>query len=187
VCIIIFVVDSHMRSHPSHAEDLEDDDDDLNQDDDEAMDDEQPENTPTRPTNRKQTRKQKINQLNKERESEISPISQDLLVKYLNYARIKIHPKLHQMDMDKVSRVYADLRRESISTGSFPITVRHLESILRIAESFAKMRLSDFVSQSDLNRAIKVSIDSFVGTQKVTVRRQLQKSFMKYTLPTRRS
>lgn len=182
-----FVVDSHMRSHPSHAEDLEDDDDDLNQDDDEAMDDEQPENTPTRPTNRKQTRKQKINQLNKERESEISPISQDLLVKYLNYARIKIHPKLHQMDMDKVSRVYADLRRESISTGSFPITVRHLESILRIAESFAKMRLSDFVSQSDLNRAIKVSIDSFVGTQKITVRRQLQKSFMKYTLPTRRS
>ncbi|KSA03441.1 uncharacterized protein AC631_00757 [Debaryomyces fabryi] len=183
-----FVVDSHMRSHPSQTEDLEDDEDDLNNaDDDEAMDDDQPENTPTRSNNKKQTRKQKINQLNKERESEISPISQDLLVKYLNYARIKIHPKLHQMDMDKVSRVYADLRRESISTGSFPITVRHLESILRIAESFAKMRLSDFVSQSDLNRAIKVSIDSFVGTQKITVRRQLQKSFMKYTLPTRRS
>ena len=88
--------------------------------------------------------------------------------------------------MDKVARVYAELRKESISTGSFPITVRHLESILRIAEAFAKMRLSDFVSQSDLNRAIKVSIDSFVGAQKVTVRKQLQSKFQKFTLPTRR-
>lgn len=180
-----FVIDSHMRSHPSTTEDIEDDQEKDDELDDEM--DETTEDTPTRANRGKQTRKQKINQLNKERESEISPITQDLLSKYINYARVKIHPKLHQMDMDKVSRVYADLRRESISTGSFPITVRHLESILRISEAFAKMRLSDFVSQNDLNRAIKVSIDSFVGTQKVTVRRQLQKSFMKYTLPTRKN
>ena len=70
------------------------------------------------------------------------------------------------MNMDKLARVYADLRKEAITTGSYPITVRHLESILRIAESFAKMRLSEFVSQNDLNRAIKVSIDSFIGAQK---------------------
>lgn len=114
------------------------------------------------------------------------PIKQELLAKYIYYARTKIYPRLQQMDMDKVARVYADLRRESITTGSFPITVRHLESIIRIAELFAKMRLSDFVSQSDLNRAIKVSIDSFVGAQKIAVRKQLQKSFQKYTLPSRR-
>lgn len=172
-----FVVDSHMRSHPSTTDDLEDDNG-ANRED-EAMEDD--------PTTPRKTRKQKINDMNKEKEQEISPISQELLAKYINYARQKIQPKLHQMDMDKVSRVYADLRRESISTGSFPITVRHLESILRIAEAFAKMRLSDFVSQNDLNRSIKVSIDSFVGAQKVTVRRQLQRSFMKYTLPQRRS
>lgn len=168
-----FVVDSHMRSHPSNIDDLEDDD---------MEDEEELANSPSRT---RQSRKDKINEFNKQKESEISPISQDLLVKYINYARVKIQPKLHQMDMDKVSKVYAELRRESISTGSFPITVRHLESILRIAEAFAKMRLSDFVSQSDLNRSIKVSIDSFVGAQKVTVRKQLQRAFQKYTLPTR--
>ncbi|ODV79938.1 MCM-domain-containing protein [Suhomyces tanzawaensis NRRL Y-17324] len=155
-----FVIDSHMRSHPTEAGDEDD------------------ENTDSR-----QARTERLNQ---QKESEISPIPQDLLAKYIHYARVKVQPKLHQMDMDKVSRVYVDLRKESISTGSFPITVRHLESILRIAEAFAKMRLSDFVSQNDLNRAIKVSIDSFVGAQKVTVRRQLQRSFQKYTLPTRR-
>ncbi|CAK7893230.1 DNA replication licensing factor Mcm2p [[Candida] anglica] len=172
-----FVVDSHMRSHPSNAEELEDDtnDMDINQGEDENISGEKS----------KQTRTQKINQLNKEKENEISPIAQDLLSKYINYARLKVQPRLHQMDNEKVERLYADLRRESISTGSFPITVRHLESIIRTAESFAKMRLSDFVSTDDLNRAIKVSIDSFVGAQKITVRRQLQKSFAKYTLPRR--
>ena len=122
--------------------------------------------------------------MNKQKELEISPIAQDLLIKYIQYARVKVQPKLHQMDMDKVARVYADLRKESIATGSFPITVRHLESIIRIAEAFAKMRLSEFVSQNDLNRAIKVSIDSFVGAQKLlskTITSQVQK----YTLPTR--
>ncbi|GEQ68249.1 hypothetical protein JCM33374_g1916 [Metschnikowia sp. JCM 33374] len=161
-----FVVDSHMRSHPANDDDVAEEID--------LTDDVQP---------RHQTRREKITQNTKQRESEISPIPQDLLTKYISFARTKVHPKLQQMDMDKVARVYADLRRESISTGSFPITVRHLESIIRIAEAFAKMRLSDFVSQSDLNRAIKVSIDSFVGAQKITVRRQLQKSFVKYTLP----
>lgn len=161
-----FVIDSHMRSHPTQEDSIEDDNGEDGED--------------------QSNRQEKIRQLNQQKEQEISPISQDLLIKYINYARVKIQPKLHQMDMDKVSRVYADLRKESITTGSFPITVRHLESILRIAESFAKMRLSDFVSQSDLNRAIKVSIDSFVGAQKITVRKQLQKSFMKYTLPNRR-
>ncbi|EGW34288.1 uncharacterized protein SPAPADRAFT_148936 [Spathaspora passalidarum NRRL Y-27907] len=160
-----FVVDSHMRSHPTNE--IEDD-----EDDDTAA-------------TAQRSRSAKINDLNKQKEQEISPIPQDLLVKYIQYARVKVQPKLHQMDMDKVARVYADLRRESITTGSFPITVRHLESILRIAEAFAKMRLSEFVSQNDLNRAIKVSIDSFVGAQKVTVRKQLQAKFQKYTLPTR--
>ena len=120
------------------------------------------------------TRSERIEQLNKQKEQEISPIPQDLLIKYIQYARVKIQPKLHQMNMDKLARVYADLRKEAITTGSYPITVRHLESILRIAESFAKMRLSEFVSQNDLNRAIKVSIDSFIGAQKVTVKQNLE-------------
>lgn len=152
-----FVLDSHIRSHPLNDNDIGN----ISED----------------------TRREKEALVLRQKEREISPIPQELLIKYIRYAREKVLPKLHQMDMDKVARVYADLRRESISTGSFPITVRHLESIIRIAEAFARMRLSDFVSQSDLNRSIKVSIDSFVGAQKITVRKQLQKSFMKYTLP----
>ena len=43
--------------------------------------------------------------------------------------------------------MYSELRRESMSTGSVPITVRHIESILRMAEASAKMHLREFVSQ----------------------------------------
>jgi len=50
---------------------------------------------------------------------------QDLLKKYIMYAREKIHPKLHQMDQEKVARLYSELRRESMATGSVPITVRY--------------------------------------------------------------
>ncbi|CCE64227.1 hypothetical protein TPHA_0H00160 [Tetrapisispora phaffii CBS 4417] len=164
-----FVVNSHVRSHPD-SEIAEDNDDNDDMDEENAV-----------PNHELSARQKKLERQRK-KEQEISPIPQDFLMKYIHYARTKIHPKLHQMDMDKVSRVYADLRRESITTGSFPITVRHLESILRIAESFAKMRLSEFVSSWDLDRAIKVVVDSFVDAQKVSVRRQLQRSFAIYTL-----
>lgn len=169
-----FVVDSHVRSHPENDEDREGEE--LKNNGESAI--EQGEDEINEQLNARQRRLQR----QRKKEEEISPIPQELLMKYIHYARTKIYPKLHQMDMDKVSRVYADLRRESISTGSFPITVRHLESILRIAESFAKMRLSEFVSSYDLDRAIKVVVDSFVDAQKVSVRRQLRRSFAIYTL-----
>ena len=45
---------------------------------------------------------------------DLEPIPQDLLRKYIVYSKEKVHPKLHQMDQDKVAKLYADLRRESM-------------------------------------------------------------------------
>ncbi len=45
---------------------------------------------------------------------DLEPISQDLLRKYIVYSKEKVHPKLHQMDQDKVAKLYADLRKESM-------------------------------------------------------------------------
>lgn len=185
-----FVVDSHMRSYPDEADDDDDlgdgvdDNGDGKSDADKSKEDDDSDDEMNEEIIRERRRK-KQEKIKRAKESEISPIPQDILVKYIYYARSRIQPKLNQMDMDKVSRVYSDLRKESNTTGSFPITVRHLESILRIAESFAKMRLSPYVSSSDLDRAIKVVVDSFIGAQKISIRRQLQRSFMKYTLPYR--
>lgn len=50
-------------------------------------------------------------------------IPQELLRKYILYARENCRPKLYQIDQDKVARLFADMRRESLATGAYPITV----------------------------------------------------------------
>ena len=62
----------------------------------------------------------------------VEKIPQELLKKYLIYAREKINPKLHQMDQEKVAKMYSDLRRESMQTGSIPITVRSVTSLSKL-------------------------------------------------------
>ncbi|KAL1901543.1 MCM DNA helicase complex subunit [Ceratocystis pirilliformis] len=108
------------------------------------------------------------------------PIDQELLRKYITYARKKVRPVLYQLEVDKVSRLFADMRRESMITGAYPITVRHLEAILRITEAFCRMRLSDFCLQKDIDRAIEVTIESFIGSQKASCKRALSRTLSKY-------
>lgn len=51
-------------------------------------------------------------------------IPQELLRKYILWAREHTAPKLGNMDEDKIARLFADMRRESLATGAYPITVR---------------------------------------------------------------
>ncbi|KAJ3561705.1 hypothetical protein NPX13_g8842 [Xylaria arbuscula] len=119
-------------------------------------------------------------------ESQTAPkegeVPQELLRKYILYAREHCQPKLLHMDEDKVARLFADMRRESLATGAYPITVRHLEAIIRISEAFCRMRLSEYCSAQDIDRAIAVTVDSFVGSQKVSCKKALARAFSKYTL-----
>merc|ERR1711983_1757 len=112
--------------------------------------------------------------------SGVEKIPQDLLKKYILYARERVHPKLHDMDQDKVAKMYSELRRESMATGSIPITVRHIESMIRIAESHAKMHLREFVSEDDVNMAMRVMLEGFIDTQKYSVMKAMRKNFSRY-------
>lgn len=53
---------------------------------------------------------------------------------------------------------------------------------MRIAEAFCKMRLSEYCSAQDIDRAIAVTVDSFVGSQKVSCKKALSRAFAKYVL-----
>lgn len=102
-------------------------------------------------------------------------IPQDMLRKYIMYAKEKVKPKLHNLDQEKLSRLYADLRRESLATGSFPITVRHLESMIRMSEASAKMNLREYVRSDDIDLAIQVTVASFVSAQKMSIKKTLER------------
>lgn len=106
-------------------------------------------------------------------------ISQDLLKKYILYARNTVEPSILSFDNTKISHLYSDLRKESLNSG-IPITVRHIESIIRVSEAFAKLRLSPVVSKSDFDSAISLILDSFLNAQKYSISKQLRKKFSKY-------
>lgn len=106
-------------------------------------------------------------------------ISQDLLKKYILFARNNIEPVFSTTDIRKISHLYSDLRRESLNSG-IPITVRHIESIIRVSEAFAKLRLSSTVSKSDIDSAISLTLESFLNAQRYSVSKQLRKKFSKY-------
>jgi len=109
-------------------------------------------------------------------------IPQDLLRKYIQYARTNVKPVLRgsTFDKEKVASLYVALRRESAASGGVPIAVRHVESIMRMAEAHAKMHLREYVRDDDIDASIKMMLESFIVAQKYSVRRTLRRSFAKF-------
>jgi DNA replication licensing factor MCM2 len=101
-------------------------------------------------------------------------IPQDLLRKYIQYARTNIRPVLrgNTFDQEKVASLYVALRKESAASGGVPIAVRHVESMMRMAEAHAKMHLRDYVRDDDMDASIRIMLGSFIDAQKFSVRRR---------------
>jgi len=55
-----------------------------------------------------------------------------------------------------------EIRKESSVVGGLPIAVRHIESVCRMSEAFAKMNLREHVHPSDIDSAIEMLLDSFL-------------------------
>ena len=92
------------------------------------------------------------------------PLDQDTLKKYIIFARAFIRPELSSsvsFDSAKVANLYADLRTQSAISGGVPIAVRHIESVMRMAQASARMHLRDHVRDDDVDLAIKVSLEAY--------------------------
>lgn len=61
------------------------------------------------------------------------------------------------------------------ATGSIPITVRHIESMIRMTEAHARLHLRESVNQEDVNMAIRVMLESFISTQKFSIMKAMTK------------
>jgi DNA replication licensing factor MCM2 len=107
-------------------------------------------------------------------------LDEEILRKYIAYARTWCNPKLTEADNRKIVSVYAELRKESQGGGGSPITVRHLESIIRLAEAHARLHLRSAVEERDVNFAIALILGSFVSTQKYADKKAFERKFAKY-------
>lgn len=91
-----------------------------------------------------------------------------------------IHPKLSDLERERITQFYADIRKESNVAGGNQISVRHIESVLRMAEAHAKIHLRDYVRAEDTNFAMNMMIESFLQSQKNSVKIPLRKRLNKY-------
>ena len=121
-----------------------------------------------------------MSSLLREGDADLQPLQQEQLRKYITYAKSTVKPKLRASDATKIQHVYANLRQTSLRGQGVPVAVRHIESIIRMAESHAKMHLREYVSSSDVDVAIRTLLQSFISTQKDSVQRSLQRSFQQY-------
>uniref|UniRef100_A0A7S3N4W0 DNA replication licensing factor MCM2 n=1 Tax=Euplotes harpa TaxID=151035 RepID=A0A7S3N4W0_9SPIT len=107
-------------------------------------------------------------------------IPQDMLKKYILYARKFVHPKLTDVDKEKISDFYSTIRKYSSAIGGIPIGVRHIEGMLRMSEAHAKMHLREYVRAEDVDVAIKMLLESFLQSQKSSIASSLRPKLMKY-------
>lgn len=105
--------------------------------------------------------------------SGVELIPQSMLRKYIAYARDNVHPRL-DINSDKIAALYSQLREESLRTASIAITIRNVESMIRIAEAHAKLHLRSHVTDDDVNTATRIMLECFISTQKASVMKQMR-------------
>ncbi|KAF2493722.1 MCM-domain-containing protein [Lophium mytilinum] len=90
--------------------------------------------------------------------AEILPI--EFLTAYISYARAHIHPKLNTEASKALVDAYVAMRALGADVRSqerrITATTRQLESMIRLAEAHAKMRLSSVVTEHDVAEAVRL-------------------------------
>jgi len=115
-----------------------------------------------------------------QQQSVVEPIDQELLQKYIDYARKTVFPKVANIDMEKLANFYKDIRAEAFRSGGAPMTARHIDSMIRIAEANARMELRQHVTSKDMDNAIGLMLESFIQSQKHQVAEELRQKYRRY-------
>lgn len=85
-------------------------------------------------------------------------LPRDLYRKYVSYARDNCKPVITPEIKHHASDFYIQMRKKA-GVG-IPITPRQFEAIIRLSEASAKVRLSDYVEEEDIARAVSLLVES---------------------------
>ncbi|KAM0677266.1 minichromosome maintenance protein 5 [Binucleata daphniae] len=90
----------------------------------------------------------------------------EFLAKYIAYSKKYASPNLTESAKEKLTNFYVETRiksKQNTSSKKIPITVRQLESLIRLSESLARMELRNIVNEEDVNEAIRLFTVSTVN------------------------
>jgi len=94
--------------------------------------------------------------------SEFKPyFDREFLKKYIVYARKYCFPVLSPGAKEKISKFYVE-KRASSRQGTVAITPRQLEALIRLSEASARIRLSDRITEEDVERGMRL-MESFLS------------------------
>jgi len=83
-------------------------------------------------------------------------ITREFFASYISYARRYCQPRIPDYVVQDLIHAYTQMRNMGNSKKTITATPRQLESMIRIAESVAKMRLSETVEKRDVDEAVRL-------------------------------
>lgn len=89
----------------------------------------------------------------KDAEPEDDLIDLSILRDYIAYAKEHVHPTLGEEAQQRLVQAYVDMRRVGSGRGQITAYPRQLESLIRLSEAHAKVRLSPVVEMQDVDEA----------------------------------
>lgn len=116
--------------------------------------------------------------------SACQPLTQKEFANYLRYAKANcnpgISPEFYRVIEGKLAGFYSSIRQKTAFGGGYPLTLRHIESVIRIAEANAKMRLSNQMNSHDVDMAIATLLESYISSQRHSIACKLAREFSRY-------
>lgn len=91
-----------------------------------------------------------------QQEEEDSLFDMSLLRDYMAYAKESVHPTLSEEAQQKLIQAYVDMRKVGAGRGQISAYPRQLESLIRLSEAHAKVRLSQLVELQDVEEAYRL-------------------------------
>lgn len=93
-------------------------------------------------------------------EDEDEQINRSIVRDYVVFAKEHVHPVLNEESQQRLIQAYVDMRRVGSGRGQITAYPRQLESLIRLSEAHAKIRLSPVVELSDVEEAWRSVIKS---------------------------
>lgn len=98
-----------------------------------------------------------------------TPVTREFLKKYLSFVKSSKAPQLDGECIEYAAQVYTVIRQKAAyydqNKVACPVTVRTLETMIRLATAHSKLRLSKLVATSDIDIAVNLIHLSIFGEE----------------------